>query len=257
MGAWENLHSNSARIAYVHLPINAANNPRAQQISSTRDTLYHMILKDRYLRLELRPCAVMSQAIIFLTQGTEEMEFTITYDVLVRGGVNVTSVYVPETGKSFEPVDGLVIASRGVKLAADMTLEAFLQNGNVDKYDAYIIPGGAGAANTLSKDENVLKILRDAHANGKVVGMICAGTLAALGARIGLKGPITSHPSVKDQLASFYDYKESAVVVSNNFVTSRGPGTTFLFALTLVEKLVGVEKRKEISGPMMLTQEHL
>lgn len=207
--------------------------------------------------LEFRPCAVMSKAIVFLTQGTEEMEFTITYDVLVRGGVNVTSVYVPETGKPVAPMNGLVIASRGVKLGADTTLEAFLQNGNVDQYDAYVIPGGAGAAKTLSKDENVLKILHDAHASGKVVGMICAGTLAALGAQIGLKGPITSHPSVKNQLDSFYEYKESPVVVSNNLVTSRGPGTTFLFALALVEKLVGVEKRKEISGPMMLTQEHL
>lgn len=80
----------------------------------------------------------------------------------------------------------------------------------------------------------------------------CAGTLAALGAQIGLKGPITSHPSVKDQLDALYEYKDSPVVVSDNFVTSRGPGTTFLFALTLVEKLVGLEKRNEISGPMML-----
>lgn len=194
----------------------------------------------------------MSKAVVFLTQGTEEMEFTITYDVLVRGGVNVTSVFVPESGKPAAPINGLVVASRGVKLGADTTLQALLQNGNADQFDAYIVPGGAGAVHTLSKDENVLKILHDAHACGKVIGMICAGTLAALGAQIGLKGPITSHPSVKDQLDALYEYKDSPVVVSDNFVTSRGPGTTFLFALTLVEKLVGLEKRNEISGPMML-----
>ena len=180
------------------------------------------------------------------------MEFTNTYDVLVLGGVNVTSVFVPESGKPAAPINGLVVASRGVKLGADTTLQALLQNDNVDQYDAYVVPGGAGAIHTLSKDENVLKILHHAHACGKVIGMICAGTLAALGAQIGLKGPITSHPSVKDQLDALYAYKDSPVVVSDNFVTSRGPGTTFLFALTLVEKLVGLEKRNEISGPMML-----
>lgn len=31
---------------------------------------------------------------------------------------------------------------------------------------------------------------------------------------------------------------------------SRGPGTTFPFALTLVELLCGPEKRQAVSGPM-------
>lgn len=35
--------------------------------------------------------------------------------------------------------------------------------------------------------------------------------------------------------------------------SSRGPGTAFLFALTIVEKLLGEEKREEISGPMILS----
>lgn len=185
------------------------------------------------------------------------MEFSITYDVLVRGGVDVTSVYVPGADEPLSPADGLVVASRGVKLGADTTLEALTKSGHAGDYDAYIIPGGAGGANKLSKDPTVLQILRDSHANGKIVGMICAGSLAALEARVGLGGPITSHPSVKDKLASSYQYQELPVAVSNNLVTSRGPGTTFLFALTLVEKLMGIDKRQEITGPMMLTPEHL
>ena len=58
----------------------------------------------------------MPKAIVFLAQGAEEMEFSITYDVLVRGGVDVTSVYVPGAGEPLSPADGLVVASRGVKL---------------------------------------------------------------------------------------------------------------------------------------------
>lgn len=199
----------------------------------------------------------MPKAIVFLAQGAEEMEFAIAYDVLVRGGVDVSSVYVPEQGKPAAPTDGYVIGSRGIKLGYDTTLEAFTRSGQADSADAYIIPGGAGGANILSNDQTVLKILRTAHEAGKVVGMVCAGSLAALSAQIGLKGPITSHPSVKDKLASDYEYQDVPVAVSKNLVTSRGPGTSFLFALTLVEKLMGSEKRKEIAAPMMLTTEHL
>ena len=65
-----------------------------------------------------------------------------------------------------------------------------------------------------------------------------------------------------------FEYKEDSVVVSGHLVTrfvaqtgvhyavltacgsSRGPGTAFPFALTLVELLCGPEKRKTVSGPM-------
>ena len=49
-----------------------------------------------------------------------------------------------------------------------------------------------------------------------------------------------------------YTYKEERVVVANNLITSRGPGTAFEFALALVKVLMGKEKREEIEGPMIL-----
>ncbi len=44
----------------------------------------------------------------------------------------------------------------------------------------------------------------------------------------------------------------SRVVVDGNLITSRGPGTAFEFALTLVEKLYGREKADEVAGPMVM-----
>lgn len=38
-----------------------------------------------------------------------------------------------------------------------------------------------------------------------------------------------------------YTYSEDRVVVDDNVITSRGPGTSFLFALTIVEQLVNVK----------------
>ena len=73
--------------------------------------------------------------------------------------------------------------------------------------------------------------------------------------------------SATDQGLAF-DYKEDSVVISGHLVTrfvdvlrklcsvlinyesSRGPGTAFLFALTLVGLLCGPEKRKAVSDTM-------
>ena len=51
---------------------------------------------------------------------------------------------------------------------------------------------------------------------------------------------------------SGYIYSEERVVIDGRLVTSQGPGTTFEFALAIVELLVGKEKRDSLIGPMLL-----
>ncbi|WFC94773.1 protein deglycase [Malassezia brasiliensis] len=202
----------------------------------------------------------MTRALVLLAEGTEEMEFSIAYDVLVRAGVDVQSVYVPAEGMPNTPEPGYVTAARGVKIVPDTTLA---QLGDAPPFDAIVVPGGVGGANILSQDKTVLSMLKSAYDADKVVGAICAGSLAPLRAQIGLGGPITSHPSVKEQLhegasrallTSAYAYEDKAVVVAKNLVTSRGPGTSFVFALALVEKLMGPEVRAKVAAPMMLEE---
>lgn len=127
-----------------------------------------------------------------------------------------------------------------------------LEGGKALDYDAIIIPGGVKGAETISKNEDVQKLIAAMYGKGKVVGAICAGSLAVKEAGIGKDAAITSHPSVKEQLDKEYNYKEERVVVADNLVTSRGPGSAFEFALMLVEVLVGKSKRDEIEGPLIL-----
>ncbi|WFD08220.1 protein deglycase [Malassezia vespertilionis] len=192
------------------------------------------------------------RAIVFVAQGTEEMEFTIAYDVLVRGGIQVQSVYVPADGAPASPPEGFVRAARGVAIVPDTTLEQCAAANHA--YDLLVVPGGVGGADIISHNPIVLSMLRDAYAAGTWIGMICAGSLAALEAQIGEHGGITSHPSVADKLEKAYEYREEPVVVAKNLVTSRGPGTSFAFALTLVEKLAGREVRDQVAAPMMLME---
>ncbi|KAF8639133.1 hypothetical protein AX17_001623 [Amanita inopinata Kibby_2008] len=190
----------------------------------------------------------MTAAIIFIADGTEEMEFTITYDTLVRAGVTAVSVFVPETSTGPHSVSPPVAkGSRGINIMPDMYLDR-TQLG-VDKYDLLVVPGGAKGADTISKNPIVQELVHHFYTSGKLIGMICNGSLAALTSKLP-KQPITSHPGVKTQLEGEFEYSEEPVVISGNLITSRGPGTSFPFALTLVERLLGHQKRLDVQQPM-------
>ncbi|KAF5348439.1 hypothetical protein D9757_012781 [Collybiopsis confluens] len=222
----------------------------------------------------------MPSALILIADGTEEMEFTITYDTLVRAGVDCKSAFVHNDEFVTPPA---AKGSRGIKIVPDGYFEP--ADSGPDKFDALVVPGGAKGAETISQNSAVQKLVRDYLAEGKLVGMICAGMpdgytylgrtdfAARLGSLAALtsglpKQPLTSHPSVIAQLQDEFIYSEDSVVVSNNLITSRGPGkrtidpntpfakalasgTAFPFAFKMVELLCGPEKRQEVHGPMV------
>ncbi|KAI8073780.1 class I glutamine amidotransferase-like protein [Thamnidium elegans] len=190
------------------------------------------------------------KAIVFLTEGAEEMEFTITVDVLRRAKVEVTVLGV-EISNIF------ATCSRGVKICPDIKFED--TSIKAQDYDAIIIPGGAGSAKTLSGNEKAKSLIMEFYNAKKIVAFICAGTLVAKAAGIPHTHKVTSYVGpVREQLIDgtgfititvlsecltfnflflVYDYSEDRVVIDDNVITSRGPGTTFLFALTIVEHL--------------------
>ncbi|CAD6927520.1 unnamed protein product [Tilletia controversa] len=197
------------------------------------------------------------KALIFVAHGTEELEAVTVYDVLVRGGIQVQSVFVGSSSTAPTPStphsDAHIICSRGVKLIPDLRLPE-LKDGAGLSYDALIVPGGVEGAKTISENVDVQALLAAAYGKGTLIGCICAGALAAKTAGIGKDNAITSHPSVRAELENDYTYKEDRVVVAKNLITSRGPGTALAFALQLVEALAGEEKRKEVEKPMVLSE---
>ncbi|KAF9484061.1 DJ-1 [Pholiota conissans] len=196
---------------------------------------------------------MVPRALVLIADGTEEMEFTITYDTLVRGGVSTVSAFVQDVSSgvlnSEQPPSAT--CSRGIRILPDVYFD--LAQCGPDMYDLLVIPGGAKGAETMSKHPSVQELVRRYIERNKLVAMICAGSLAAKSAKLA-RQPLTSHPSVKAELEQDFDYSEDAVVVSDNLITSRGPGTAFQFALTLVEMLCGSEIRERVRGPMVFPQ---
>ncbi|KIM59086.1 hypothetical protein SCLCIDRAFT_1187977 [Scleroderma citrinum Foug A] len=197
------------------------------------------------------------KALILIADGTEEMEFTIAYDTLVRAGIECTSANVQSGGSPYGSVGtspALVVCSRGIKILPDTTLQPL--EAGPDRYDALVIPGGLKGAEALSQSTEAQTLVREYIDGGKIVGMICAGTLAAKTAGLPHQ-PVTSHPVVQNSLAPVFEYKDDSVVVSDKvegkgtLVTSRGPGSAFPFAFKLVELLCGKAKSDEVRDPMM------
>ncbi|KAI9492933.1 class I glutamine amidotransferase-like protein [Zychaea mexicana] len=192
---------------------------------------------------------MVKKAIVFLADGTEEMEFTITVDVLRRAKVEVTVVGVQLKTPT------VAECSRGVKIVPDAEFQHEGQSWKSADYDAVVVPGGMGGASTLRDDTGVQRLISSFYEKQKIVAFICAGTLVAKSSGIPRGHKVTSYPSVKDQLKDYYEYSEERVVVDQNIVTSRGPGTAFLFALTLVEQLVGKEVADNLRAEMLSAAE--
>jgi protein DJ-1 len=88
-------------------------------------------------------------------------------------------------------------------------------------YAIVTVPGGAKGAATLSESSPVQSLLQKFDKAGKLVGTICAGSLAVKTAGLVVGGKVTSHPSVEKEFEN-YEYSEDRVVVEGHVVSSRG-----------------------------------
>ena len=176
----------------------------------------------------------MTKVLIPLAQGCEEIEAVTIIDILRRGGIEVVSA-----GLDNQPVR----ASRGVMLVPDTTLDAVLKQ----DFDMVVLPGGQPGSNNLKADPRIIALLQKMAQQGKYVAAICAApsVLAAAGLRAGKHA--TSFPGALDPFKNVKQ-QDAALVEDGMLITSRGPGTAMDFALTLVERLAGKEKRLEVEA---------
>lgn len=181
----------------------------------------------------------MTRVLIPLADGVEEMEAVIMIDTFRRAGWRVDVAGMK---------NGMVEASRGVKLMPDMTWEQV----NPDDYEVIALPGGNIGTIHLMEDERVLEALREHHRKGRLVAAVCAGPLVLQKAGIIDQKRVTCHPLAASQMTRAVRIDER-VVISDNIVTSQGPGTSFVFALSIISLREGREKVMEIARGMVIS----
>ena len=106
----------------------------------------------------------------------------------------------------------------------------------------------------MAGDLTLGEALRQQENSDRHIAAICAAPTSLLAHKVGFGKSITSYPAMKDQLVKDYKYVDDQLVVQDgNFITSRGPGTAYLFALKIVEVLVGLEQAKTVAKALLNT----
>jgi len=184
-------------------------------------------------------------ACVLLAPGTEEMECVIVVDVLRRAGVEVTLAGLEGEGPHS--------CSRGVSIVPDASLSSVVSAGTV--YSCLVLPGGGPGAKALGESQVLGQLLAKHESQGKLIAAVCAGPTALAKHGVGKGKRVTTYPApaFKDAMeAGGYVYVEENVVEDGSLITSRGPGTTFTFAIAIARQLVGQEVADNIAKAMLL-----
>lgn len=178
----------------------------------------------------------MPGILVLLADGFEEMEAVTPVDIFRRAEIKTVTAGLH---------GGTIESSRKIRIAPDTTIDEV----RASDFDMIYLPGGQPGTTHLKNDARVLKLLNEFQSAGKMIGAICAapGVLAAAKLIGGKK--VTSHPSVREELAGAV-YLEDAVVTDGNVVTSRGAGTAADMAFSVVAKLVSKDTADKIRKAM-------
>jgi protein deglycase len=177
------------------------------------------------------------KVLVPLAEGFEEIESITVIDILRRADLEVITA-----GLGSSPVEG----AHKIKIVPDTTLDEI----KIDDLDAIVLPGGYPGFVNLQSDQRVIKAIRDMYQAGKCVAAICLGPAVLMKAGVLEGRKATISPYGKNQIPKDI-YADGRVVVDNNLVTSKSPGTAMEFSIKLVEILAGKEKAIEVSEQVL------
>lgn len=179
----------------------------------------------------------MKTIFVFLITGFEEIEALATVDVLRRAELDVKTVSLTD--------NKIVIGSHNVPVTADIIFSEF----DSSKAEMLVLPGGTTAYND---HEGVKKELLAFANKGEKVAAICASPMVLGGLGLLEGKTATCYPGFEQYLTKAVLQTDKAVVIDGNITTGRGPGLTIDFALSLVEQLVGKDKRNEVAKGLLV-----
>ena len=188
----------------------------------------------------------MSKKVLYcLANGSEIIEFSIPVDILRRTNSEVFIVKIPD--KSDKPNNLICTLTNGVKVIADLMIENAI---NI-QFDMIVCPGGFSGCQTFSECKLLIEMLKKQKQAKKWYCAICAAPYLVFGANHLIDDEFaTCYPSFQDKLPK-NDKINEKVVVSNNCITSQGPGTAMEFGYIMAEALHGTKTVQNLKKLMV------
>ncbi len=172
------------------------------------------------------------RVIVPLANGVEETEAITIIDVLRRGGVDVTSLSMDESGMDVEGAHKIGLVADGI-----------WDDGDVASADMIVLPGGTAGMLALKADRRVLDALRAFNRAGKFIGALCAAPVVLQEAGVLTGRKAVCYPGLETQLPDAVFQPGCNVVRDGNIITGTGPATAMEFALAVLETLEGAPCR--------------
>jgi protease I len=164
----------------------------------------------------------------------EDMELWYPYYRMREAGAEVFLVG-PKAGETYPSKHGYPAKSE--RAAGDVS---------ATDVDAVIIPGGY-SPDHMRRDRAMVALVRDAHAQGRVVAAICHAGWMLVSAGIARGRRLTGFHSIRDDLlAAGADYVDQPVVRDGTLITSRQPDDLPHFCREIVAALSRVEEREPV-----------
>lgn len=125
----------------------------------------------------------------FVAQEVEDLEFWVPVMRLREEGAKVVII-----GLTKQPVRG----KHGLEMTPDVSIT---QAPSADELHGIVIPGG-WAPDKLRRNPHVLQLVRDVHAQGKIVATICHGGWVPISAGILRGHKATGSTGIKDDIVN-------------------------------------------------------
>ena len=169
---------------------------------------------------------------VILANNCEEGEVAEIIDVMRRAKFETVGVSIEGE---------IVTGQHGVRIVADAVMGEDVEA--YKGFDALVLPGGWGAADTMKADPRVLELVKYYTAQpDKYMCAMCAAPSVLAVAGVSKGKTLTSYPGPKlEPLFTDANYVTDTVAFDDDrhLITSRGPATALPFAFAIVDALGG------------------
>ena len=180
----------------------------------------------------------MKKILVLLADGFEEIEAISVVDVLRRANVDCKLCSIE--GEYVRGTHNIIIKS-----------DCNIKDIDSNDYDVVVLPGGLPGAENLKAD-SVRNLIDDMNKNKKIISAICAAPETLEYFNILEGKSCTSYPGFIQNKEKVNYVENEAVVIDDNIITSRGPATALVFALSILQKLGYINELEDIKEGMLI-----